>query len=189
MVGGGSLKDYNHAERRLWQDAPGILAQIGVKPGDTVADIGSGDGYFSIPAAKMVGPSGSVYALDVYPEAVAELQAAAEAAGLTNIKTSVGEAESTVICKSCTDIVLMANVLHDFNDPVAALKNARIMLKPGGRIADLDWKKKKEQLHGPPFAKRFDQVKAASLLHEAGFRVVSSTFVGPFHYLLIAEPA
>ena len=188
MVGGGSLQDYNHAERRLWQDAPAILAQIGVKPGGTLADIGSGDGYFSIPAAKMLEPEGSVYALDVYPEAISELNAAASAAGLANIKTTVGEAENTVMCKGCADVVLMANVLHDFTDPLAALKNARLMLKSGGRLADLDWKKKKEQLHGPPFAKRFDQQKATSLLVEAGFKVVSSALVGPFHYLLIAEP-
>jgi hypothetical protein len=66
------------------------------------------------------------------------------------------------------------------------MKEAR---KPGGRMADLDWKKEKQQLHGPPFAKRFDQEKAAALLNQAGFKVMSSTLVGPFHYLLMAEPA
>jgi ubiquinone/menaquinone biosynthesis C-methylase UbiE len=188
LAGGGSLKDYNHAERRLWQDAPAILAQIGLKPGDTLADIGSGDGYFSIPAAKMVGQSGKIYALDVSAEAISELKATASAAGLNNIQAAVGEAENTLLCRGCADVVLIANVLHDFNDPVAALKNARLMLKPGGRLADLDWKKEKEQLHGPPFAIRFDQEKATARLTEAGFKVLSSTLVGPFHYLLIARP-
>ena len=188
MAGGGSLKDYNHAERRLWQDAPAILSQIGLKPGDTLADIGSGDGYFSIPAARIVGKAGKVFALDVNAEAIAELKAAASMAGLANIQTAVGEAETTVLCEHCADVVLMANVLHDFADPVAALKNARLMLKPGGRLADLDWKKDKDQIHGPPFAKRFDQEKATTLLNQAGFKVMSSALVGPFHYLLIAEP-
>ena len=68
MAGGGSHMDYNHAERLLWQDAPAILSQIGLRPGDTLADIGSGDGYFSIPAARMVGKTGKVYALDVSAE-------------------------------------------------------------------------------------------------------------------------
>ena len=189
MAGGGSLKDYNHAERRLWQDAPAILSQIGLKPGDTMADIGSGDGYFSIPAARIVGKSGKVYALDVSAEAIAQLKAAASVAELTNIQTAVGNAETTLICKGCADVVLMANVLHDFNDPVATLKNARLMLKPGGRLADLDWKKDKDQLHGPPFAKRFDQEKATALLNQAGFKDISNPLVGPFHYLLIAEPS
>jgi len=189
MAGGGSLKDYNHAERRLWQDAPAILAQIGLKPGDTLADIGSGDGYFSIPAARMVSQSGKIYALDASAEAISELKAAASAASLTNIQTAIGEAETTLLCKGCADVVLMANVLHDFNDPVAALKNARLMLKPGGKLADLDWKKEREQLHGPPFAKRFNQEKATVLLIQAGFKIISSALVVPFHYLLLAESA
>jgi len=190
MAGGGSLKDYNHAERRLWQDAQAILSQIGLKPGDTLADIGSGDGYFSIPAARIVGKTGKVYALDVSAEAIAELKEAASAAGLNNIQTAVGEAETALLCNGCAaDVVLMANVLHDFNDPVAALKNSRLILKRGGRLADLDWKKDKDQLHGPPFAKRFDQQKATSLLEQARFKVMSSTLIGPFHYLIIAEPA
>ena len=188
MAGGGSLKDYNHAERHLWQDAPAILAQIGLMPGDTLVDIGSGDGYFSIPAARIVGQSGKIYALDVSAEAISKLKAAASAAGLNNIQTAVGEAKKTLLCKGCADVVLMANALHDFNDPVTALKNARLMLKSGGRLADLDWKKDKDQMHGPPFAKRFDQEKATALLTEAGFKIVSSTLVGPFHYLLVAEP-
>jgi len=188
MVGGGSLKDYNHAERRLWQDAPAILSQIGLKPGERLADLGCGDGYFSIPAARIVGQSGKVYALDVSAESISELKAAASAAGLNNIHTTVGEAENTLLCNGCVDVVLMANVLHDFNDPVAALKNARLMLKPGGKLADLDWKKDKDQLHGPPFAKRFDQEKATALLNQTGFKVMSSALVGPFHYLLITEP-
>jgi ubiquinone/menaquinone biosynthesis C-methylase UbiE len=188
MVGGGSLKDYNNAERRLWQDAPAILSQIGLKPGDTLADIGSGDGYFSIPAAGMVGKSGLVYALDVSAEAMGELKAAASAAGIDNIRTIVGEAEKTILCRDCADVVLMVNVLHDFTDPLTTLKNARLMLKRGGKLADLDWKKDKDQIHGPPFAKRFDQEKATAFLKEAGFKVMSSALVGPFHYLLIAEP-
>jgi len=188
LAGGGSLKDYNHAERRLWQDAPAILSRIGLKPGDTLVDIGCGDGYFSIPAAKIVGKSGLVYSLDVSAEAISELKAAASVAGLSNIQTAVGEAENTLLCNGCAEVVLMANALHDFNDPVAVLKNARLMLKPGGRLADLDWKKDKDQLHGPPFAKRFDQARATALLKQAGFKVMSSTLVGPFHYLLVAEP-
>ena len=188
MAGGGSQKDYNIAERRLWQDAPAILFQIGLKPGDTLADVGSGDGYLSIPAARITGNSGKVYSIDISAENLAGLEAAASAAGLTNIQTLVGEAETTLPCRACADVVLMANVLHDFGDPVAALKNARLMLKPGGKLADLDWKKEERQMHGPPFAKRFDQAKAAALMEQAGFKVMSSALVGPFHYLIIAEP-
>ncbi len=189
MSGGGGLHDYNHAERRLWQDAPSILAQIGLKRGDTLLDIGAGDGYFSIPAAKIVGESGLIYAIDVSAQSLEELKAAAKAAGLKNIQTIQGNAEDTVLCERCAHFVLMANVLHDFADPAAALRAARFMLKPGGKLIDLDWKKERDQLHGPPYAKRFEETKATSLIEQAGFKLVSSALVGPFHYLLIAQPA
>ena len=184
-----SMKHYNNEGRSQWQDAPAILAKIGLKPGDTMADIGAGDGYFSIPAAKIVGDSGFILALDAYPEAISNLKAAALAAGLTNIKTIAGKAEDSQICRSCADIILMANVLHDFNDPVAALKNARLTLKQGGRLIDLDWRKEKGQPFGPPFNIRFNQDKAAALLEGAGFKVISSELIGPFHYMLVAEPS
>ncbi len=187
MAGGGSLKDYNHAERRLWQDASAILFQIGLKPGDTLADLGCGDGYFSIPAARIVGDSGKIYAIDISIEAISELKTGASAAGLNNIQTAVGAAESTLLCHNCADVVLLANVLHDFADPIAALKNASSMLKRGGVLANLDWKKDKGQIHGPPFTRRFDQAKASNLLQQTGFKVMSSKLAGPFHYLLIAE--
>jgi ubiquinone/menaquinone biosynthesis C-methylase UbiE len=187
MVGGGSKKDYNLAERRLWQDADAILSQIGLLPGSTLVDIGSGDGYFSLPAARIVGDTGKVYALDRSPENLAGLEEAIRENGLSNIQTAVGDAETDLPCEGCADFVLMANVLHDFDNPVAALKNARKMLKPGGRLADLDWKKEERQMHGPKFEKRFDQQKAIGYMEEAGFKIMSSTLVGPFHYLIIAE--
>jgi ubiquinone/menaquinone biosynthesis C-methylase UbiE len=188
MSGSGGLHDYNHAERRLWQDAPDILARIGLKSGDTLADIGSGDGYFSIPAAQIVAETGMVYAIDVNAQSLEELKAAARAAGLKNIKTIQGNAEDMVLCERCADYVLMANVLHDFADPGAALASARVMLKPGGKLIDLDWKKEKDQLHGPPFAKRFDEATASRLMSQAGFKILSNQFVGPFHYLITAIP-
>jgi ubiquinone/menaquinone biosynthesis C-methylase UbiE len=187
VAGGGSLQDYNHAERRLWQDASAILFQIGLKPGDTLADLGCGDGYFSIPAARIVGDSGKIYALDISTEAISDLNASASTAGLKNIQTAVGATESTVLCHNCSDVVLLANVLHDFADPIAALNNASSMLKSGGILANLDWKKDIGQIHGPPFARRFDQAKAIDLLRQTGFKVMSSTLAGRFHYLLIAE--
>jgi ubiquinone/menaquinone biosynthesis C-methylase UbiE len=188
MVGGGSRTDYNQAERSLWQNPEAILLQIGLKSGDTLVDVGSGDGYFSVPAARIVGKDGKVYGLDASAENLAGLKAAIAETGLSNITPVLGEVENTLPCSSCADVALMANVLHDFKDPVAALKNAHRMLKPGGRLADLDWKKEERQMHGPPFAKRFDQAKATALINEAGFKIVSSTFAGPFHYLIIAEP-
>jgi ubiquinone/menaquinone biosynthesis C-methylase UbiE len=184
----GWTKDYNHAERLLWQDASQVLSEIGIAPGVTMADIGCGDGFFSIPAARMVGETGLIYALDESTEAIASLKEKAAASGLTNLRPVIANAEKTVLCRHCADVVLMANVLHDFEEPLKALLNAHEILKPGGTLADLDWKKEAQYMHGPPFSKRLSQENVSALLSQAGFKIVKSLLSGPFHYLLLASP-
>ncbi len=94
------------------------------------ADIGCGDGYFTILAAKKVGEKGKVYAVDVDPSAIAKLNNKAKTEGLKNITAKIGEAEETVFCKKCVDFVFYSMVLHDFNDPAKVLQNAKQMIKP-----------------------------------------------------------
>ena len=183
----GWTKDYNHAERLLWQDANKILTEIGLQPGSILIDIGAGDGFFSLPAARIVGDSGTIYALDLSDEAVASLKEQAAASGLHNICAMLANAEISVICEQYADIVLLANVLHDFDSPLKVLANARKMLKPGGILADLDWKIEPSQQHGPPLQKRLSQDKATSLFNQAGFEVINNSPSGPFHYLLLAK--
>jgi ubiquinone/menaquinone biosynthesis C-methylase UbiE len=184
----GWTKDYNHAERLLWQNSDQILANICLEPGDTMVDIGCGDGFFSLPAAKLVGRTGLIYALDASDEAIAQLQAKANSFDLTNIRAVVADAEQTIICRHCADIILMANVLHDFDNPLKVLANAKEMLKPDGFVVDLDWKKEPRQQHGPPLEKRLSQDEASAILNQAGYSVKKNIPSGPFHYLLLAEP-
>jgi ubiquinone/menaquinone biosynthesis C-methylase UbiE len=183
----GWTKDYNHAERLLWQDPVRILSDIGLKEGDTFIDIGCGDGFFSIPAARMVGNRGLIYAIDASEEAIGSLNQ--KAGEFNNIRTLVAEAEQSVLCEHCADVVMMANVLHDFLDPAAVLSNSRQMLKFEGILADLDWKKEPQQIHGPLLSKRLNEEEAASLLYVQGFSVFSRSLSGPYHYLLLARPS
>ena len=173
-------------ERRKWQDPEAILREIGLKPGDTFADIGCGNGYFTLPAARMVGEKGIVYGVDTDSEAIASLDDSAKAEGLQNIKLTVGEAETTVFCAACADFVFMGIDLHDFRDPAAVLRNAAIMLKPHGSLVDVDWKKEKMPF-GPPPDIRFDETKAKSLITAAGFKIKSVAPNGLYHYLIIAK--
>lgn len=181
----GWTKDYNHAERLLWQDPVRILSDIGLKTGQTLVDIGCGDGFFSVPAARMVGSIGLVYAIDSSVEAIDDLKQ--KAGQLNNIRTYVANAEQSILCEQCADVVLMANVLHDFVDPAAVLLNSDKMLKPEGILVDLDWKKDPQQMHGPPLSRRLNEDEAESLLQAQGFCVFSRSLSGPFHYLLLAQ--
>jgi ubiquinone/menaquinone biosynthesis C-methylase UbiE len=149
------------------------------------ADIGCGEGYFAIPAARRAGPEGRVYAVDVSGGAVERLRVRAKEEGLENIVPRVGAAEETVFCDGCTDIVFFGIDLHDFRDPVAVLRNAKRMLGPGGRVADLDWKDEPMEM-GPPPGIRLSVAKAKRLMESAGLRILSVQDAGPFHYLIIA---
>jgi ubiquinone/menaquinone biosynthesis C-methylase UbiE len=173
-------------ERRQWQNPEAILREIGLKPGDTFVDIGCGNGYFSLPAARMVGEKGTVYGVDTDGEAIGSLDKSAKAEGLRNLKLTIGEAETAVFCEACADFVFLGIVLHDFRDPAAVLRNAAVMLKPGGRLVDLDWKKEIMPF-GPPLEIRFDEAKAKSLIAGAGFKITSVLLNNLYHYMIIAR--
>jgi ubiquinone/menaquinone biosynthesis C-methylase UbiE len=172
-------------ERRRWQDPEEVLTSIGLREGMVFADIGCGEGYFTIPAARRVGPRGRVYAADINAEAVERLRDRAAKEGLGNIQARAGEAENTVFCDGCADIVFFGIDLHDFRDPVTVLRNAARMIKPEGRVADLDWKDEPMAM-GPPQAIRLSRERAKALMESAGLRVLSVQDAGPYHYLIIA---
>lgn len=174
------------SERRKWQDPDAVLAEIGVKAGLTFVDVGCGDGYFALPAARLVGGAGRVYGVDVDAGAIDRLAEKAAAEGLTNLTLKAGKAEDTVLCASCADIVFFGIDLHDFQDPRKALSNARVMLKPVGRLIDLDWKKMRQDF-GPPYDVRFTEQEASRLIESAGFKVDSVKNAGPYHYLIVAR--
>lgn len=178
---------FNETARREWQNPEAVLDIIGLKPGFIFVDVGCGDGFFTIPASRQVGLEGKVYGIDITEQAIDELRKKAEKEGLTNLELIVGQAEKKVPCSACADIVFLGNVLHDFEEPVEVIKNARRIVKSKGILANIDWKKVPTDI-GPPLSIRFDQAKAASLIGSAGFKVKSVTESGKYHYLIIASP-
>jgi ubiquinone/menaquinone biosynthesis C-methylase UbiE len=177
---------YNEMERRKWQNPESILAEISLKPGQTFIDIGCGEGFFTVPAAKLVGERGRVYGLDISEEVIQRLKERAVEEGLENLILKVGAAEDLVLCRMCADFVFFGIDLHDFRDPEKVLINAKKMLKLGGRLVDLDWKKEPMEF-GPPIRIRFSQEEAVARIEDAGFRVHAVKQAGPYHYLVIAK--
>ena len=170
--------------RRSWYNPEAILVDL--KAGMTFADIGCGEGYFSILAAKKVGAKGKAYAVDIDPSGVEKLKDVAKDKGLTNIAAQVGEAEETVFCRECVDFILLSMDLHDFRDPAKVLFNAKEMLKPTGLLVDLDWKKVSMPF-GPPVSIRFSEDHVVGLLRMAGFTAIDVRDAGPYHYVVTAR--
>lgn len=175
----------DEATRRSWYNPEDILQDL--RSGLVFADIGCGDGFFTILAAKKVGEHGKVYALDSNASAIWKLNIKAEVEGLKNITAKIGAGEETVFCDKCADIVFYSMVLHDFADPVKVLKNARQMMKADGRLIDLDWKKQ-EMPFGPPAKIRFSEEQASNLIRNAGFQIENIKITGKYHYVVTGKP-
>ncbi len=172
--------------RRSWYNPDAILKDTGLSQGKVFVDVGCAEGFFTLLAAKTVGKTGVVYAVDSDAESIQRLEQKADEQHIENIKVKVGAAEETVFCEGCADVVFYSMVLHDFKDPVKVIRNAKKMLNPGGKLVDLDWKKQRTPF-GPPFKIRFSEQEAVRLMKMSGFTVTKLQDAGPYHYIVTAK--
>ena len=127
-------------ERRAAEnDVPQLMEVLKVKPGMTVADIGSGGGAFTVVIGKWIG-NGRVYATDITERALRWTREYAKKEGLTNVTVIEGAAGSTNLPPSCCDAMFMRDVYHHVTDVEAFNKSLFESLKPGGRLAILDFR-------------------------------------------------
>jgi len=106
-----------------------------------VADVGAGVGYMTLRMAKRVGPSGKVYANDIQPEMLSELQSNAAKANLSNIKTVLGTRSDAKLPAGQIDLILLVDVYHEFSQPQKMLQSLHDALKPDGRLVLLEYRK------------------------------------------------
>jgi ubiquinone/menaquinone biosynthesis C-methylase UbiE len=166
--------------RRSYLDADAILGAFGLGPGAALADIGAGTGFFSIPAAKRVGPSGIVHAIDVEPAMLEDLRERVASQGLANVRILRSEEERIPLPHGSVDVAFLACVLHELEGPGTLRECARI-LKPNGRLAVVDWKKIEQDI-GPPISHRLDEGQARAFLMRSGFTPTRTFSTGRYHY-------
>src|SRR5579864_951431 len=112
-----------------------VMDILGIAPGKGVADIGAGSGWFAVRAARRVGPSGTVYAVDINPEAVRYIDHRAHSESLSNVKAILSKPDDPMLPKDAVDAVLLLKTYHEVADPVALLEHLRTALRPAGRSA------------------------------------------------------
>ncbi len=119
-----------------------ILAEAGICEGDTVLDFGCGPGSYVVPTARIVGPGGHVYALDIHPLALRMTEDRARKAGLTNVST-IHSGLATGLKAESVDVALLYDVFHGLERPDAVLLELHRVLKPTGLLSvhdhHLDW--------------------------------------------------
>jgi len=117
-----------------------MLAMMGLEDGDIVADIGVGSGFFTRRMARLVAPSGTVYAVDIQPEMLEILQGYVEEEGLTGIVPVLSEFDDPKLPEGEIDWILLVDVYHEFGNPGAMLAKMREALKRDGRVALLEYR-------------------------------------------------
>jgi ubiquinone/menaquinone biosynthesis C-methylase UbiE len=111
---------------------------LGIASGKRVADIGAGSGWFTVRAARRVGPLGMVYAVDINPEAVQYINQRLKKEAVQNVKTILSTPSDPKLPKDSVDSVLLLKTYHEVADPVALLKHLRPALRPDARLGIID---------------------------------------------------
>jgi ubiquinone/menaquinone biosynthesis C-methylase UbiE len=174
-------------ERLVWLPPGEAVRLLDPQPGMQIADVGAGTGYFALPFAATIGPTGTVWAVDGQQGMLDILQGKLETPGSpANIKCQLGTASQTGLLSGICDIALLANIWHELDQQDAVLLEMARILRPGGRLAILDWRKDRAQPPGPPPEHRISASETAATLASQGWRVLSSHLVGQFSYLTLA---
>jgi predicted methyltransferase len=184
----GDAEKWSHVfddpERDAWQKPHAVLQALALKPDAVVADLGAGTGYFSARLANML-PKGTVYAVDVEPEMVKYLGERAKREGLKNLKPVAARADDARL-PAKVDLVLLVDVYHHIENRERYFGTLAESIKPGGRVAVIDFRL--DSPEGPPKASRIapEQVKAE--LASAGYALAEEHAFLPRQYFLVFRP-
>ena len=147
-----------------------VIARLKLKPGDVVADLGAGTGPFVASFAKAV-PSGAVYAVEIDGGFFPLILEKAKAAGVTNVRTVLGEFTDPKLPAADVDVAFMHDVLHHISDRGPYFKALAKYLKPTARIAIIDYEPARSP-HSDQPALQVSRDQARALLADAGFKPV-----------------
>jgi SAM-dependent methyltransferase len=141
QVMGHEAADWLERPERQAEERPDLLmAALKVPAGATVADIGAGTGYYTWRLAQAVGPRGRVLAEDIQPEMLERLRSELARRGFTNVVPTLGSITDPKLPANSVDLVLLVDVYHEFSDPFEMLTALTAALKPGGRIAFVEYR-------------------------------------------------
>jgi predicted methyltransferase len=168
-------KGLSGADRDKRQRPAELVRAIGVKPGMTVADVGTGVGYMLPYLSAAVGPDGKVLGEDIFDDFLAKARATSEQAGLKNVTFVKGTEKSANLPDGQLDVILALDSYHHFNYPKEMLASFKSALKPGGHLAIVEYYKREGAMGGTNSALTHIRLDDADLIKEVesvGFKLV-----------------
>ena len=131
---------YAGDDRDSWQQPERVIEMLGISPGQTIADVGSGGGYFTFRLGEAVGDTGRVYAVDIDAEMNERLERLASERGVRNIVAVLADYDDPKI-PGTVDLIFTSNTYHHIEERIAYFQRAARYLKPKGRLAVLEYKR------------------------------------------------
>lgn len=180
-----SAKGFDDPARDAWQLPDRVIGALGLKQGQLVADIGSGTGYFAIRLAKSAAAP-KVYGADIEPAMVAYLRQRAAREGISNV-VAVQAAADTPNLPEPVDVILIVDTYHHIGDREAYFRRLATSLKPGGRVAVIDFKP--DSPEGPPKEFRFPPEQFKTEMSKAGYKLAEQYDFLPRQHFLIFQVA
>jgi len=172
---------FDDPERDAWQKPHEVLQALKLAPDASVADIGSGTGYFAVRFAHRV-PKGRVYGVDAEPDMVRYLTERAQREGLANLTVVAAKPNDPGI-PSAVDLVILVDTYHHVPDRERYFRNLQKSLKPGGRLAIIDFTL--DSPVGPPKRARIPADAVKKELSRAGYALAEEHAFLPYQYFLV----
>ncbi len=184
-----SAADWLDRPERVHEEQPErALGVIGVRPGQVVADVGAGSGYYTVRLARRVAPGGVVYATDIQPEMLALLGKRLAREKVPGVVPVLATAADPKLPDGALDLILMVDVYHELAQPQETLRQLKRALKPAGRLVLIEFRK--EDATVPIRIDHKMSVAEAKLELEAeGFHLAKVSDVLPWQHILIFDLA
>lgn len=163
-----------------------ILLLTGLKPGQVMVDVGAGTGFFTFPAASIVGMEGGIIATDISEDMLAMIRSRMNDENRDIIRTIHPDLNGSDEFNNTVDYLLMSTVLHETENPLKMLKDQYRVIKPGGRSVIVEWIKKPAD-KGPPVEDRIALDDLSAMMREAGFSRVDEILFNEWFYILVGE--
>lgn len=180
----GYIRSLEDPEREEWQKPEEVVKKLALRPGESVADIGAGSGYFTVRFARTVGPAGKVYAVDIDREMLAHITKRAKEEHLENIQTVLADTHDPKLADSSVDLMFICDTLHHISERAKYYPLLVRALKPEGRLVNIDFEKRDLPL-GPPLAMKIDKRDMIKEAEAGGFRLSQDFDFLKYQYFLV----
>ena len=169
--------------RDQWQKPDEVIKHLNLKPGDVIADIGAGTGYFTRRFAVAVGPQGKALGFEIEAAMVEHMRQEARRLNLANYEPRLVRADDPGLEPRSVDVIFLSNVYHHIGNRVDYFKNLSKSLKQNGRMVIVDFYRKPQPV-GPPVEQKVSEETIIKELGQAGYRLTRSLGFLPYQYFL-----